>query len=442
MKQYSNLIKLVIPMILSAPAVKAATLSEVWFQIKANSPAQEASKLQEQSLQESVDRSSKHWLPKVYLDVKAYRSNDPSHSFVGLLEQRKVEQADFAPNLLNHPDSSTYTRGAIGFDLPLYEGGMKKNQVELYQHTLTAQKSNTQQVEIEQYSQVSQAYGSIAVLKNQIDKLNGISNEIQKLLKSYQIGQKSNPVGYSGLLGMKSLSNRLTGLIEQFKSQQIVYYKMLNVMGFSNENWTPEFDSTVKYIDKNMSSPAAEDGSYKTDSFAQNAEAAFSVADMEQARFLPKVGAFAETYAFKGERDTANGYNAGLYLQWSLFDPADLGRVKEAKIKAQSYKKQVHALLQQEAAEKNGTIVSDQALRANLKLLDDSDKLLNEQMQVAGTLFRNGSITALQLVEILNRRTDLVVQQVEIETNLLKTAAQKIIKTKFDIPVQQNSGGR
>ena len=442
MKQYSNLIKLVIPMILCAPAVKATTLSEVWSQIKANSPAQEASKLQEQSLQESVDRSSKHWLPKVYLDVKAYRTNDPGNSFFGLLEQRKVEQADFSPNLLNHPDSSTYTRGAIGLDLPLYEGGMKKNQVELYKHTLTAQKSNTLQVEIEQYSQVSQAYGSIAVLKNQIDKLNGISNEIQKLLKSYQIGQKSNPVGYSGLLGMKSLSNRLTGLIEQFKSQQAVYYKMIGVMGFSESNWSPEFENTVKYIDKNMSSRAVEDGSYKTDSFAQNAEAASSVADMEKARFLPRVGAFAETYAFKGERDIANGYNAGLYMQWSLFDPADLGRVKEAKLKAQSYTKQVQALLQQETAEKNGAIESDQAMRTNLKLLDDSDKLLNEQMQVAGTLFRNGSITALQLVEILNRRTDLVVQQVEIETNLLKIAAQKITKTKFEIPVQQNGGGR
>lgn len=442
MKKYSRFVKFVVTVIMGSPATHATSLSDVWSQIKTNSPAQEASKLQEQSLQESVDRSSRHWLPKVYLDVKAYRTNDPGNSFFGLLEQRKVEQTDFSPNLLNHPESSTYTRGAVGLDLPLYEGGMKTNQTELYKHTLTAQKANTQQIEIEQYSQVSLAYGSIAVLKNQIEKLNAISTEIQKLLKSYQIGQKSNPVGYSGLLGLKSLSNRLTGLIEQFKSQQTSYYKMINVMGYSENQWTPEFENTVKFIDKNMSSQALENGSYKTDSFSQNAKAASSMADMEKARFLPRVGAFAETYAFKGERDTANGYSAGLYMQWSLFDPADLGRVKEAQLKAQSYTKQVQALLQQETAEKNGATESDQAMRANLKLLDDSDKLLNEQMQVAGTLFRNGSITALQLVEILNRRTDLVIQQIEIETNLLKIAAQKITKTKFEIPAQQNGGGR
>lgn len=408
------------------------TFNEIWSQIRTNSPAQQAAELQIHAAEEASSRASRHWLPRLYLDVKVYRTNDPGQSLMGLLQQRQIQANDFNPNLLNRPDATTYSRGALGLDLPLFEGGMKTAQAALYQNTVSAQKSAAKQTQIDQYAVVGKSYGSIIVLKNQIEKLNAISVEIQKLIKSYQIGQKSNPVGYSGLLGMRSLSNRITGLLEHYKSQQNAYYGTLNEMGYKNSNWTTENLRIQKFIEKYLTS-ITDSTSNKVQSSIENIKVAQNIAEMEKARFMPRLGAFAEGYLFNGNRDAADGYMAGLYLQWNLFDPSDFGKLKEARLKTLSGEKQVQALIQQEKSEKIIADESDKAMRINLSLIEDSDKLLSEQMNVASTLFRNGSISALQLVEILNRRTDLIAQQNELEMNLIKTVSDKITKYDFQI---------
>jgi hypothetical protein len=56
------------------------------------------------------------------------------------------------------------------------------------------------------------------------------------------------------------------------------------------------------------------------------------------------------------------------------------------------------------------------------------------------TLFRNGSINALQIVEILSRRADLITQQGEAELGLIKVGSQVITKQKFDIGMHLGSG--
>lgn len=421
---------------LSAQGARAQSVSfeEIWTQIRTTSPAREAAYLSTESLSEGERRVSRHWLPHVYLDARTYRTNDPGNVFFGLLEQRKVDSTDFSPNSLNHPDTMTFTRGALGVEMPLYEGNMKMNQQALYEHALQAQSATSEQIEVEQFSRVSQAYGSLAVLVNQIQKLADIDKEMTKLIESYKIGQKSNPVGYSGLLGMKSLANRVTGLLEQYRAQQKGYFNSLREMGFNRNQWAPEpFDSTA-FAERYLGSAFEDRESRFIIAGRENAKVNQKMADMEKARFLPRFGAVAESYLFVGARDTSNGYAAGVYLQWNLFDPSDFGKHKEAQLKAMASEKQVEAMIQQENAERNSLQEQNRAMKINLKLLLDSDQLLHEQMKVATTLFRNGSISALQLVEILNRRTDLVVQQSELELSHINVASTAITKTNFQIP--------
>ncbi|KHD87172.1 MAG: hypothetical protein OM95_15870 [Bdellovibrio sp. ArHS] len=414
------------------------SFQDVWSKIRSNSPLPEAARLQQEAVSEGQQRASRHWLPKVYLDARSYNTNDPGSSLFGLLSQREIKQTDFIPDNLNNPDSQTFTRGALGLDLALYEGGMKSNQVDMFEHSLKSQQHVSSQVETELYAKVGQLYGSISVVNAQIEKLQAIDLEISKLIRNYQIGQKSNPVGYSGLLGMKSLSNRISGLIEQYQSQQKAFSRSLFAMGWDQESWSPQKMGSTTFVEKFLSSSAGKAESAKLKAGYEGAKAASEMAEMERARYLPRVGAFAESYVFNGTRGTANGYTAGLYLQWNLFDAADFGKYKEAKINAMASEKMTQAMAQQEEAEYFAAQEADRAMRANLKLLENSDKLLNEQMQVATTLFKNGSISALQLVEILNRRTDLISQQGDLQLGLIKNASESVTKTAFQIPFQGN----
>lgn len=424
------------------------SFSSVWSKIDEGSLAQESSRLLNEALEESQKRASHHWLPKVYLNVKSYQSNDPGASFVGLLDQRSLTQNDFNPDSINHPDSHLYTRGALGFDLALYEGGMKVSQVEAFKHSAAAQKNTTAQIHLEQYSIVGLSYGSIAILEEQKRKLQSLSSEIARMIQRYQLGNKSNPVGYSGLLGMKSLANRISGIINQFEAQSRSYYATLSELGLKESNWIPEnIDSETfvnKYFSANSNQSNQEDAltSYKIQSSRENAKASEEMANMEKSKYLPRIGAFGETYLFNGNRDTANGYNAGLYLQWNLYDPSEYGNYKEAKLKSMSAAKFSKSSEQQERADRSVLTEQLKSLRENLNLLNGSYALLIEQSKMTETLFKNGSINALQIVEVMSRRTDLISQQSDAELALIKAGAQIVTKQKFEIRIGRNSGAR
>jgi hypothetical protein len=102
--------------LLTAFNLNAETLSfsEVWQKVNAASPAQQGAQLKAESVEEGLASAQLHWMPKLYLEARTYRTNDPGNAFFGLLEQRKVESSDFSPDLLNHPDAQTFTRGAVG----------------------------------------------------------------------------------------------------------------------------------------------------------------------------------------------------------------------------------------------------------------------------------------------------------------------------------------
>lgn len=428
-----------------ASSAIADTLSfaAAWSKINEGSAAQDASRMEVEALTESQARISRHWLPKVYLDAKSYQTNDPGASFFGLLEQRSIQQSDFNPDSINHPDTHIYTRGALGVDLLLFEGGMKSSQVDMLKHSIAAQKNATSQIQIEQYSAVGLSYGSIAVLEQQKNRLQTLSTEISRMIKGYQLGSKSNPVGYSGLLGMKSLANRVNGLINQYEAQGAAYYTALSEMGLKDQKWAPELIDSVSFVDRYFSSSKQRSealASFKVQSGKENAKVSEEAANMEKAKFLPRVGVFAESYIFNGNRATANGYNAGVYLQWSLFDPSDYGGLKEAKLKSMSAAKYSEASEQQERAERAALSESIKSLRLSIELLNDSHKLLIEQSKMTETLFKNGSINALQIVELLSRRTDLIAQQSEAELSLIKASSQIVTKQNFNIAKQLSHG--
>jgi outer membrane protein TolC len=406
---------------------------DVWKTIAADSKSQQASKLEIKAATEARDRASLHWLPKVYLDARSYSTNDPGQSFFGLLSQRSVTSADFDPNRLNHPDNHIYTRGALGLDLPLFEGGMKAAQAEMSGHLLAGKSAELSQVKAAQFAEVAKVYGSVRGLEEQREKLEDQQTHLARLLGSYRLGSKSNPVGYSGLLGLKTLSNRVQGLLSENRAKERANRNALAELGFRPENWKPKNTSAIEFVDRYLAAP--EGGvSPKLLGKKELASAAQGRALMEKARYLPKVGAFAEEFVFNGDRRLANGYMAGLYLQWSLFNPSDYGVAKEARLNAAAAEMQASASAEQERSEYAGLNEAISAIRENLKLLGESENLLSEQTRVATDLFKNGSINALQLVEALSRRTDLISAHLEAQLAFLNLSAERANKTHFKLP--------
>ena len=69
------------------------------------------------------------------------------------------------------------------------------------------------------------------------------------------------------------------------------------------------------------------------------------------------------------------------------------------------------------------------ALGKNILLIEESAKLLEEQTAIARALFRNGSINALQFVEVLARRIDLLVSRADAEIGLAQAHATLLVNS-------------
>jgi hypothetical protein len=79
---------------------------------------------------------------------------------------------------------------------------------------------------------------------------------------------------------------------------------------------------------------------------------------------------------------------------------------------------------QKEKVEYVGLKESIIAIKSSLKLLDESEKFLEEQTKISHSLFKNGLINALQYVEVLSRRVDLIKSKSQAENQLIEVHSQ------------------
>lgn len=414
---------------------KELSFEDVWNSISNHSSVQKAGQQQKEAAAVAETRSKLHWTPRIYAGASSYSTNNSGAVFFGLLEQREVEQTDFDPDSLNHPGNKSFVMGKIGLDLPLYEGGMKTSQVKMQGHLLKAKAQEDLRMTNQEYAQAALSYGSMAVLTQQESKLKEIQKTVDRLKSSYRLGDQSNSVGYSGLLGMKALSNRIEGVLYQYQAQNLAYRQALDVMSGDMPNeWSPQLITSIQFSDRyfkvdtnqHLESPSQA-------AMIENSLAAQEGAEMEKARFRPRVGVFAEYTQLSGERGNDGSYIGGLYLQWSLFDAGNYGKTKEAQLLAQSARHFASAIGTKDQAETQGLLQAKQALQKNIELIQQSEEIMVEQNRVTENLFRNGSVNILQLVELLSRRIDLIISQTEANISYLKTNADLIQKTGFHL---------
>lgn len=413
----------------SAWAVETAAPPEVsfvqvWAKVKGSAPLLRASSEEFEAAQIAQARSSRHWYPRLSLTGKAFSTNDPGAVFMNALDQRNIGSADFAPSALNHPGSQFFEQGTLALALPLYEGGMRVAQAEVAEKNAAAKKLEITAAHLNEFTQVAQAYSMLLVLTEQRKHLSALLESVTGIIERYHVGAKSNPIGYSGLLGLKNLRNRVTGLLVENETRAYANRIEIDTVAAGlPEDWRPQSIRAKDFLSHIF--PKSRLGGEPVAVLAARAgvESLERANGVEQARFLPRVGLFAQGDLYAGSRASATSFSSGAYLQWDLFTAGNFGAASEsihraaaAEARAESLQRKMKGTL--ESAD-SGAIAAEKSL----VLLDESARFLEEQTQAARSLFLNGSINALQLAEVLSRRADLLVTRSEVETTLTQMRA-------------------
>lgn len=403
---------------------KTLSFEDVWSAFYGKSHEIQSIQHEKKANELSLDRGKLHWLPKASVMGQWSRTNDPGQVFINNLGQRAITQSDFNPSSLNYPGFKNFLNGILRVDLPLYEGGMSVNKVSMLELVVEASKKESEAKQTEQFTMLSKHFGSLLTHSQHASLLRSLQNDLQGIISSYQVGAKSNPVGYSGLLGLKGVMNRVTALIAYYDMQILNDRLWISEKIHEKDEWSPSIDgSLINFLDKHLDVRSGE--SSQLLAHALQASSLTYASKMEKARFLPRFGLFAQNQFYSGSRDDEHAQAFGAYLMWELFNSDSYNRVSEANAKAMAAEAKIRAAKQDHRIMHDNLLHSKKTLEETLALLDKNNDLLNEQTLTSRRLFRAGLLNALQLSEVYNRRVDAIeaktkaeVQYIEVRTGL------------------------
>jgi hypothetical protein len=412
------------------------SFDDVWSRVLTVSPGQKEAALEKQAAEIARDRSSRHWLPRAFAEYRYFVTNDPGTVFFSNMGQRAVTQSDFSPPTLNYPDAVRVGKGTIGVDLPLYEGGSRSAE------NLSLSKMNEGKIFAEKYVRKYEfgtsavSYGLLSSLRLRRERLSALKDQVQLLLSGYREDLKSNPVEYSGILGLKALNNRLKALLDENESRiQSEMFYLGTITGNSfPKNWSTGNSDILDFVEIYLprESTADDTESYRVKEYQSYAESAKKKAEGQKSVFLPTLGLFSNVDIYNGERRTDHSYTAGFYARMNLFAPIEYGSVEQAKTESEAVKAKADNAKMQEEIERDKMIRMHATFKNNIPLLRNSLTLMNEQTANSFRLFSNGSMKAFQLVEVLSRKTDLIENLREAEEGYLSNASGLYILSTTD----------
>ncbi len=279
-------------------------------------------KIEERIAAANFKQTNAIYLPQINLSYTAINSNNPLNVFGFKLQQRLVSQADFNPELLNHPtnksDFSTkleIQQPILNLDL-LYSRKAALKQTEIYKFKTQRTKEYLTYLVKKAYQQLELSYEAVDVLENALQT----SKAVYKYANDhYQQGiiQKTDVLNAQVYIATieKDVANAKSNIAN---ASDLLSNLMGNTLGalyvISKDDFLFEkINSTNQKISSNRADfvttqKAVEANNLMIDSYKKN--------------YLPKVNAFGN-YQLNDNKIMgfgANSYLAGIQISWNVFN--------------------------------------------------------------------------------------------------------------------------
>lgn len=414
----------------SQRAFAGASLDQLWRAVQEHSYALRAELTEVEAAGLELSRGKNHWLPKLSLSATAVSTDSPAHQLFATLGSRSLLATDLSPGTVNDPTRQWFKSGSLTLSLPLYEGGARVSMLQAAEFIEQSQLFQKRAKVNEVYSRLVKLYVTVLMLKQEHQDLLALNAKLQKVISNYRVGSKNNPVGYSGLLGMKALLNRLESALALNQNQVLASVDAIRSLSGVNELSEKDFqDSSAltlaqERLSTSLADPAPPEGTKAVAlKLASQGQAQF--AQIQKSKWKPQLGLFASQGLVSGPRDTGWNTEYGAYLQWQLFDGSNLGSYREASLRAQATENRATQVSEDVRLEKETLQKTLPILLENLGRLEQSSQLTSEQTNTTEMLFKNGSVNALQFSEVLARRADLIESKKQLETAVLEALVQE-----------------
>ena len=320
-KQLVGLLGLMICLIQSYSQLKTSPLSlaEAIAKATLNNRAVNLSKLDEQIAAYNYKQTEAIYLPQVGLSYTAMSTNNPLNAFGFKLQQKSISQADFNPDLLNHPNGTPDFTTKLEVLQPLINMDMwymRKGaamQTEIYQlKTKRTKEYITFQVQ-KAYLQLQLAYNAVKVLEDALQTTKAVYTFTDNHFKQGLI-QKSD------VLNVQVQINTVESNLAKAKSNIGNASDYLSLL--MGQSTSIIYTVSDNVIDANTD-PIVTITSNRSDFMAMQKaiEASNLMIQSSKMSELPKLNAFG-SYQLNDSRILgfgANAYLVGAQLSWDIF---------------------------------------------------------------------------------------------------------------------------
>lgn len=406
---------------------------KIWEQIVKSSPENKSINYMKLSSEKSVSRQSLNWLPSFYLNSQLISTNDPTLTFMNYLGEGQVKQDDFIPSHLNAPSNNIFNSTQTGIDFLIYDGSVRSSSLNSQIHLSKSLEYEKKAELISLYVRALREYIKILLTQEYNKELKSIQNNVENIINNYRLGEKSNPIGYSGFLSLKSILNKIL-IINQDCELTIKNAKItINIMaGTDKKEWVVKDISTEKFSSLYFLKTENSLYSYKYLSELENTAAIKEKVKLEEAKYLPKFGVFSQANIYAGDRDTNTAYVFGLYIKFNIA-VSDFGSADEVELLAKSKEESAKVVINTQKILNDSSNESLIAIKNKLQLLDKSEEILNEQVAVISKLFKNGTTSVSQISELYNKKIDLINTKYSLKNYLYESELAKVSLSKKSV---------
>ncbi|HRN55309.1 MAG TPA: TolC family protein [Agriterribacter sp.] len=315
------------------PVVKELSLNEAVRMATEQNKNISLSELDEKIALFNYKQTTAVYLPRIALSYTAMVSDNPLNAFGAKLQQRKITQADFNPQLLNHPSATPDFMTTLNVQQPilnidqLYRRKSAFQQVALYQYKTQRSKEYIAFLAQQAYLQLQLAYEAKTVMEESLRTVRAIydftsdrydQGLIQKSdVLNVDVQLKTAETGIAEAENnIKNASDYLSILMEQPPGTVYTTASFPSV---------PEAGNTAAHLSPGRSDFKAMETAVQSYNL---------MIKSSRMSYLPRLNAFG-SYQLNDAKVAgfgANAYLAGLQLSWDLFN----GSQTKNKILAQT----------------------------------------------------------------------------------------------------------
>lgn len=290
-----------------------------------------------------------------------------------------------APDDLNYPETRNHFQTKFSYMLPLYTGGKLTEYGRITESMHQMSLYDTKQLLNEKIFQTKKAFYDISLVENYIGNLSKILSNIRRLENIVDTMKTEGYAQNIDLLEVQARKAEALSMYNQAKLNRELAYQFLSFLLDTEV-------SSVKSISDIAPIPTVDQKRLETKNIdIQKAQLGEKIADMavgvEEANFLPTVGAFAEYGSADNkifnEFEEKDAYTVGVQVKWNLFsggtDYANLEKAKVNRLKVQS----------QVALAKSGISLKAKKLETEIRSKDADVKSYKKQLQFARKVYEN-----------------------------------------------------